>query len=176
MKKMWLMSLLMALVSIPFVAAADFTTGVNDIWWKILSVGNLTFLGMSDGSVVVALTRILIGFLVFTILFAVITAFSLPGKKEGTLGFLNRGQAGVVAGIVAIIAAIFLPANVLLATGSAWAIAIAFLLIGGPIVGLFFLMYSIPNKTRGHIFLKFVLCLMLYWILSAVKYHVGRMV
>jgi len=174
MKKMWWITL--SLLSIPF-ALADITGTLSNVWWKTLSIGNLTFLGMSDGSTVVALTRLLIGILVFAIFFAIIAIITGMGASKGgsPLSMFNRGQAAIISGLVAIIAAIFLPAQVLLATGSTWAIAVAFLLIGGPIFGIFYIMWTIPNKHRGYIFLKLILCLLLFWILSAVKYHVGRM-
>ncbi len=175
MKKSWLIGL-SSLLTIPF-ALADIGSTFSNIWWKILSVGNLTFLGMSDGSVVVALVRILIGILIFTILFAVLSGFS-KGKDKSALGFLNKNQGMIVAAILAIISAIFMPASVLLAMGTGWATAFALIIIGAPIVGLAFLLWSWPEdgkETKGSYFLKFIICCLLFWIISAMKYHVGRM-
>jgi len=159
---------------IPLVLA-DASSLMSGVWNKILSIGRLDFLGISSGSMVASFTRILIGFLVFTIFYAVI--ISMSGKK-GALSFLNGPQAKVVAAIVAIISAIFIPADVLLAVGAGWATAVSLLLIGGPIVGLALLLWKFPadgKETRSTLFLKFILCLLLFWILSAMKYHVGRM-
>ncbi len=174
----WLMPAWLILL-IPF-ALADAGSALSNVWGKLLSLGSLSFLGISDGSAVVAFTRILIGIFVFTIIFAVITAFG--GARSGSaLGFLNRGQAGIIAAAIAIITAVFLPAEVLLATGTGWAVIVALLLIGGPIVGIVYLTWNLTGwlnegrETKSTIFLKLVLCLLLFWILSAMKYHVGRM-
>ena len=172
MGKKWLIPSIM-LLAMPTVMAAG---TANDIWNKVLSVGNLTFLGMSDGSIVVAFTRLLIWVLLFTIFFAVLTGL---GGAQGTapMKFFNRGQAGVLAGIIATIATIFMPAQVLLATGAGWATIIALLLVGGPVVGLGYLLLTFPEKdTKGTVLLKLVLCLLLFWVLSVMKYHVSRMI
>lgn len=164
-----------ALLSVPFAAAEE--SMLQNVWFKFLSAGNLSFLGLSDGSIVVAFTRLLIWIFVFTIFFAVITQF---GGRTGTaIGFLNRGQAMVVAFVMATITAIFIPAQVLLATGAGWGTIVSLLLIGGPIVGIGFLIFRLPGMIgtpgRGVIFLQFLLSILLLWILMVMKYHVGRM-
>jgi len=171
MKKKWL--LLLSLLVVPSALANSILTNV---WNSILGVGSLSFLNMSDGNAVIALTRILVWFLVFTIFFAITTAFS---GKGNALGFLSRGQGAVVAIILATISVIFMPSNILAATGVGWATAIALLLIGGPIVGLGFLLLRIPgqgNETRGTVFIKLILCFLMFWILSAMRTHVARLV
>ena len=170
MKKKWL--LLVSLLMVPSVLAQSILTNV---WNKVLGVGSLSFLNISDGNAVLALTRILLWFLVFTIFFSVTTGF---GGRNNVLGFLSRGQAAVVAIILATISVIFMPTSVLSATGVAWATAVALIVIGGPIVGLGALLVSIPgrgNETRGTVFIKLVLCFLIYWILSALRTHVARL-
>ncbi|MBI4151881.1 hypothetical protein HY496_02830 [Candidatus Woesearchaeota archaeon] len=179
MKKTWLLSVLL---SLPFVAA-DLASTLGNAWDKILGIGSLDFLGISAGQGVVAMTRLLIWLLMFTVFFAVILGLGAgynadPSKKGvAVFGFLSRTQAGVVAAVIATIAAIFLPPDVLLATGTGWATAVALLLIGGPIVGLAYLLYTIPGKgkdTKATVFVKFVLCLLLYWILSTMRHYVAQ--
>ena len=177
MKKRWLLPILSSALALPFVAAAVPGT-IGTVWNKILSVGNLSFLGYSDGSLVVGFTRILLWILIFAVFFAVIIGL---GGEKGTapMKFFNRGQAAVIAGVIATIAAIFLPAEVILATGTGWATAIALILIGGPIVGIGYLLITIPGRgkeTKATVLVKIVLCFLLFWILSAMKYHVGRLV
>ncbi len=173
MHKKWLLAVL-SLLSIPFVAAES---GIlSNIWYKVLSIGNLSFLGLSDGSIVAAFVRILIWLLLFTVFFAVITG--LGGAKTAPMSFFNRGQAGLIAAIIATIGAIFLPAQVLLATGAGWATAIALLLIGGPVVGIGVLLIRYPGQgqeTKMTVLIKLVLCLLLFWILTAMRFHVTRM-
>ncbi len=182
MKKMWLLPLLGSL-SLPFASAISFPSTLSRVWDRILGVGSLDFVGVSGGDGVVALTRILIWILLFTVFFATIVSLGTASKATGSakgiavFGFMSRGQAGIVAAVIATIAAIFLPPDVLLATGTGWATAVALLLIGGPIVGLAYLLYTIPGKgkdTKTTVFVKLVLCLLLYWILSAMRHYVTR--
>ena len=180
MKKEWILFGLVFSLVIP-TALADVTGTLGNVWWKIMHVGSLGFLGLAEGTVVVALTRILLWILMFTVFFALIASFSGSGHS---LSFLKRNHAMVVAGIIATIAAIFLPASVILATGAGWATAVALILVGGPVVGIAYLLWKIPGKddegnskeTKATVMLKIFLCLLLAWILTAMKYHVGRMI
>lgn len=176
-KKWWLLG---ALASLP-LALADISSTMGGVWNSILSVGNLSWLGVSDGGLVVAFTRILLGLLAFTLFFAVITVFG-GGKgdaKKAPISFFNRTQAMIVAGILAIMTAVFLPAQVILAVGAGWATAFAFILLFGPVAGVGYFLWSFPfdgrPDTKGTLFLKFILCLLLFWILSAMRYHVARL-
>ena len=174
MNQKWWLAVL-SLLSIPLVAA---DTGImSNLWYKVLSIGNLSFIGLSDGSIVAAFVRLLIWILLFTVFFAVITGL---GGKEGTapMSVFNRGQAGIVAAVIATIGAIFLPAQVLLATVAGWATAVSLLLIGGPVVGIGVLLMKYPGQgqeTKMTVLIKLVLCLLLFWILTAMKFHVTRM-
>ena len=184
MKKRLVLTAL-SLLSIPLVAA-DFVGTIGNVWNRILGIGGLGFVGVSGGDGVIALTRILIWILLFAVFFAVLTGLGGVGRGAdaprgtGVFGFLNRGQALVVAMVMATIAAIFIPPEVLLATGTGWATAVALILIGGPIVGLAYLLITIPGtdergtnlETRATLFVKFVVCLLLYWILSAMRHYV----
>jgi len=176
-KKWWILS---ALAALP-LALADIGGTLSNVWYSILSIGNLSWLGVSDGGLVVSFTRILLGLLAFTLFFAVITVFG-GGKgdpKKAPLSFFNRNQAMIVSGILAIITAVFLPAEVILAIGSGWATALAFVILFGPVAGVGYLLWKFPfdgsPDTKATYFLKFILCLLLFWILSAMKYHVTRL-
>ncbi|MBI2665213.1 hypothetical protein HYX12_01160 [Candidatus Woesearchaeota archaeon] len=169
-------ALLLLLLSLAFLLVIPSALALPSIFENvardIVSIGNLNWLGVADSAVVIGVTRLLIWIFVFTIVFAVISATS--GKEGKSLGFLQRNHAMVIAFVVATIAAIFLPASVLAATGVGWATAIALILIGGPIVGLAFLLWKIPPdgvNTRSTYFLKLVLCCLLFWILTAMRYH-----
>ena len=188
MKKKWIglvvLVLILSLLLVSSVLAAGTNTqqsktggGFNvmnkleGISNKIIVIGNLNWLGLSDKKVVTGLTRILILILMFTLFFAILNGFA---GTSGSLGFLKKNHAVVIAFVLASISAIFMPTAALLAIGSGWATAVALLLIGGPIVGLGFLLWKIPfddEETRGSVFLKLVLCLILFWILAAVEFH-----
>ncbi len=177
---------LTTLLSIPFTAAS-MGSMLNTVWQKILWIGNFGPLGISvaPANAVVAFTRILIWILMFTMFFAIITTMGGSKKNTGALGFLNRNQAMVVAAVIATISAIFIPPQVLLATGAGWGTLIALILIGLPLAGIVYLFWLIPGKddqgspkpeTRGTVFLKLLLCLLLFWILTAMKYYVSKLV
>jgi len=90
-----------------------------------------------------------------------------------------KSQAKTLAIILAIISAVFMPASVLLGIGAGWGAGIAFILVGAPVLGIIYLMWIIPGRgkeTRFTVFIKLVLSWLLFWILSAMEYHIGRMV
>tara|TARA_B100000315_G_C14043172_1_gene348511 strand:- start:107 stop:334 length:228 start_codon:yes stop_codon:yes gene_type:complete len=74
-----------------------------------------------------------------------------------------------------------MPANVLLAVGAGWATAISLILVGGPVLGIGYVLWNLDkwleleSDTRGSVMFKLALCLILFWILSAMKYHVGKL-
>ena len=168
---------LATMLSLPLALADGVTDTLLSVWDKIISVGSLSVLGLSDGAVVTGLTRILIWVLMFTIFFSVMTGL---GGKSGSapFRFFSRGQAGVIAAVIATISAIFMPDVVLGATGVGWATAVSLFLIGGPIVGLGALLHYIPgkgNETKLTVTIKFLLCLLMFWILSAMKVHITHL-
>ncbi len=169
MKKMWLISGLM-LASIPAAFALGPLELLGNVWNKILSIGNLNFIGVSG---MAAFTRILIWILTFTLFFAVITA--LGGRGEGgkaPFSFFKRSQAMVVSAVLATISAIFLPIQAILAVGAGWATAVGLILIGAPVAGFAYLLWLIPgkgNETKFTVLVKLILTLILFWILSAMR-------
>ena len=131
---------------------------LKDIWDAILSIGKLEFLGFAGENALVAFMRIMIGILVFALLF------------EGSRAVgLARNIGTVVALVLSIISVIFIPGSILAGIGGAYATLIAFVLIGVPVVGGFYVLIRIPSTSRGWIALKMVIIVLLIWILSAVK-------
>ena len=169
MKKMWLFTVLLAVTS-PVVAAAPRSPAelVTDVWKVILGFGQLQFLGLESEAIVSGITRLLIWLLLFTVIYGVITW----GRTNRTIGFLSRSQGTVVAFVIATISAIFLPVQVLLATGAGWGTIVSLLLIGGPLISVGYLLWISPN-TRGWIVLKITICFLLLWILEVMKYWIG---
>jgi hypothetical protein len=192
MQKKWLI-LLSTLLAMP-VALADLGI-ISRVWDKIMYIGDLSYF-FSNAGAVVALTRLLLGIVVFTLFFAVFTVV-LP-RKAGTAGttttgvsidYLNKNQAGIISAVLAIMVMIFIPAEVILAVGTGWATLVSLLLVGAPVVAIGILIWKIDailgvevkdkegkafkKETKGTILIKLVLCLVLLWILTAMRYHVG---
>lgn len=163
--------LFLFLLFLPLVHA-DLGDTLKNAWETVLSVGSLGFLGVSPDTAVVAFTRLLILFFVFAVLYGVLSGF---GGEAGPLSFLSRGQAVAVALVISIIAAIFMPASVLLAVGTSWATAVALILLLLPILGFAFLLWTLPNDSCGWKFIKLIMTILLFWIVSSMKYHVSRL-
>jgi len=159
------------LLTLPLIHA-DLGDTIKGAWESVLSVGSLQFLGVTGDNAVVAFTRILIVIFVFAVLFGVLSGF---GGHAGPLSFLSRGQAGIVAGIIALVTGIFFPAAVLLALGTEWATLVALLLLGTPIFALFFLLYSLPDDSCSWRFLKLIMALVLLWVIGAMQTHVLKL-
>ncbi len=187
MKRGWWIAL--ALLTVP-VALADLGSLIQNVFSSIVRIGQLNFLGVSSQTIVVGFVRILIWIMLFTIFFAVIPSIGADKAKNkpGSLSFLSRKHAGIVAFCVATISAVFMPAEALLAMGAGWSTLIALILIGGPIGGLAYWMWTIPGKeigangqptgknlpeTKGTIALKFGICLLMLWILTAMGHHLA---
>jgi hypothetical protein len=159
------------------LVSAESGLSLSSIWQRILDFGDLTFLGMGDGVVVAAFMRILVWILIFTIFFTVINAFGRT-RSSTVLGFFSRTQAIVVAGVLATMCAVFMPSSVLLATGAGWATAVSLILIGLPVAGVAAALYYWPPSrvnNRWTYLMKLLMCLLLFWILLAMKYHLARM-
>ncbi len=163
------------LLALP-LALADIGSTLRNIFHRVISIGDLSFLGLTNQTVLTALVRVLIWIIIFTIFFAVLNtnnALSFLGEGKG-----RKGKSLVISASLATIATVFMPASLLLATGAGWSTVISFIMIGGPVVAVAYLLWKIPGKgqpeTRGTIFLKLVLCIFLYLILSAIRVHMGR--
>jgi len=160
-------SILALLIVLPLVAANPVET-FRGLSSKIIQFGNLDFLGLSDQTVILSLMRILIWLLTFTLFFAVTS-------NEHIIKIFNRKYATVISLVLATIVALFFADNLLLLVGGGAAAIVAFILIGGPVVAVGYLLWKIPGHDHeehaGHVFLKLCLCVFLLWILGAIKFH-----
>lgn len=151
----------------------------EDIWDTIMQIGSLGFL-CKDTPVsflgvgftvcdreagLIALMRILIGILVFALLYMGTAA--VPGLQQ------SRNIAIAVSIILAIMSVIFIPNAVLIGIGSAYATIVAVLLIAAPIVGGLLLFRMIPGDSRGGIGMRIIILLLLIFVLTAVKNYSG---
>ena len=138
---------------------------------QVIYFGSFSFLGVPNPTLLLAFTRFMIWILTFTLFFAVMS--NKTEVKGFSLGFLKRNQAMVISAVIASITIIFLPVETLLAFGAGWATLIALVLVGGPVIGILAVFLMTPSDDRVYLFMKFIGCLVLLWILTAMKYHVG---
>ncbi len=164
-----------------FLAGCSPGSTFDNVWNKILDVGNVKFLG--NGDAILGFSRLLIWLFIFTVFYAVILGMR-GGKDEkgyAPMSFFTNAQAGVISAIIATVSAIFLPKQVLAATGVGWATFMGLVLIGGPIVGIALLMWKWPGhdkdgkslETKWSVATKIILCALLLWILGAMRHHVA---
>ncbi|MBT4605246.1 hypothetical protein HOC01_06415 [archaeon] len=148
----------------------------TDALKEVIRVGSFEWLGIPSSGMLLMFLRFMLIILVFTIFFAVLTF-----KEFGPLAFLraNRAHAGIVAGVLAIISGVFMPVNVIAAIGGGWGVLVGLLLIGIPTVGMMYVIWQLPfaedkeqKLTRGMYFIKFVLCMILVWVLSSMYHYI----
>lgn len=131
---------------------------IGGIFDDIIDIGRLEFLGFYDDNALVGFMRILVGILVFAVLF-----------ELARLVGMSRNIGITVAIIFAIMSVIFIPGSILAGIGAAYATLVAFVLIGIPVLGGGYALYRIPSSNRGLIFLKMGIIVLLLWILIAVR-------
>lgn len=181
--KVGVVSLLLVALLVASCAPAPGPSG-SEVWETILEIGSLGFLCKNEpvnlffGLVtidrcnreagLIALMRILIGILVFALLYMGTSA--VPGLNQ------NRNIAITVSLILAVMSVIFIPESVLIGIGSAYATIISVILIGAPIVGGLLLFRMIPVNSRGGIGMRIIMLLLLIFVLTAVKNYAGGLV
>lgn len=173
--KKGLLYVLMVLLSVQVVLADRITDTIGNVFKKIIWIGDLSWLGATDQAISHGFMRILIWILVYTILFAG-SSFVSTGREEG-INLLSRSQSIVVAAIIATITTIFLPPTILLAVGAGWSTLLALVLVGGPIVGVAYLLYLVPGEgqpeTKKTVVLKLIVIAVLFWVLTVMIKHLG---
>lgn len=166
LRKRGLIILFLLLVSILAVSCStskeetSLTKLLEDVFAKVVYIGKLGFLGEKGeaGSNLIGFMRILVAVLVFTILF-----------ELGRLVLPNRNITIVIAGVISIISAIFIPGSILIGIGAAYGTIVALVMIGIPVLGGGYAIYRIPSTSRGYIVLKLSILVILLWILFAVR-------
>ena len=171
MQKRMLSGIIATLMAIPLVHAS-LGGRINGLFYSIVEIGSLNFIGVPNGSMLMMFVRLLIGILVFTIFFAL---SSFMGTKN--LPWLKRNHAVVISACIALITMIFLPVEVLLAAGGGMGMAVGMALVSAPIVAIVIIIVKIPGAAgtddRTTLFLKLLLCCILFWVLTAMSYHIG---
>lgn len=171
MQKRWITGLVAAIAAIPLVQAS-LGGRIQSLFYDIVEIGSLNFLGVPNGSLLMMFVRFLIGILIFTILFA-LSVFM--GTKN--MPWLKRNHAVVISACIALITMVFLPVQVLLAAGGGLGVAVGMALVAAPVIAIVIMINKLPGETgaddRTSIFLKLLLCCILFWVLTAMSYHIG---
>ena len=148
----------------------------TSIWDTVLQIGSLGFLckstffglGCDYEGGLVAFMRVLIGILIFALLY--MAASAVPGLSA------NRNIAITVSIILALMSVIFIPSSVLVGIGAAYATILSVVLIGAPIAGGLLLFRMVSGDSRSGLAMRIVLLLLLIFVLTAVKNYAGGLV
>ncbi len=144
-------------------ASSDFTRVDFQNWIK--DIGGLGFLGVTKDNAFVSFMRILVGILVFTLLF----------EASRFLPF-NPNARVAIAIIIALISVIFIPGTILAGIGAAYGTLVSFLLIGVPVVAGLYAFFMIPTTNWYLILIRIILLGILLWILLAVKKYATALI
>ncbi|MDP3698268.1 MAG: hypothetical protein Q8R47_01640 [Nanoarchaeota archaeon] len=175
LNKVGVISLL--LISLLLASCAPAPGPSAGVWETILEIGSLGFLcergwfGLGPCNYennLVALMRVLIGILVFALLYMGTSA--VRGLKE------NRNIAITVSIILAIMSVIFIPDALLLAIGTAYATITLILLILLFLAPLILLFIIIPGDSRRNHLIRVFLLIALYLLLTGLKNTAGGLV
>ncbi len=133
----------------------------------VLGIGQLNFLfgGDSPDNQFIGFVRILLGVLVFTLIYlglSMIPAFS-------------RGVAIAIGIVLTVLVSIFIPATVLLAWGTTYATFFAFVVVFGPMIGMMMALLFTPTPNRPVAFLKLVVVLVLWWLVAHIAVWATRL-
>lgn len=156
--------LLLILVSAGSALAAE-PTGIGGFVSKILDVGSLKFLGVGADNQLIGFIRIVIGILVFAILYMGLSM--IPN--------MNKTIAITIGILLAIITAIFFPKEILLMFGETYATIFALIIIGGPIIAIMALCFFTPTPNRAVAFIKFIVVCFVMWLIAKISVWAGKL-
>ena len=130
---------------------------IGDAFSKLFgSVGSLEFLGGSSDQFL-GFIRILYAILVFTLLYFV--TGGLLGDK------IPKNISVTVSLIMAILVVILTPATLIIAIATAYSTAVAFILLGGLILGAMYLVLKDRTDSWGLFLIKAGAIVLSFWIL-----------
>lgn len=174
-KKFLVLTVLMLLVGM-FAAGCKTGAGssssepdIDGVVDKILEVGSLEFLGISDvgDNQLIAFIRIALAVLLFTLLYFGLSL--VPGLGE------QKSIKITVALILSIITAVFLPATILATFGGTYAGIFGFIIIGAPLAGVAWLLFATDTPGRFVAGLKFFGTCFAIWLVSEISYWANKL-
>ena len=145
---------------------------LSGVWTKVQEIASLKFLCSTIGATslkqkdcgagdnIVALMRVIVCIMVFSLIFV---GVNMTG--------LSRTIAIVISLALTIMTVIFIPPQILVAVGGAYATIFSFILVGIPVFAGGIALYMIPSENGWQIGLKLAIIGLLLWVLIAVKDH-----
>jgi len=159
-KSILLLSGVVLLLISSFMVSAQGEGGLSGIFSKLLDIGSLKFLGVGEDNQLFGFIRIALAVMIFSIIYMGLSV--IPN--------MSRNVAITVAIVLAIIASVFTPKSILAAMGETYAAIFALLIIGGPIVGLGWLLFGTPTNSRGVAFIKLIGVCFMMWLVNELNY------
>jgi len=127
----------------------------------ILSVAKLEFLGVSGESAITGFMRLIVVILVFTVIYEV-------GRRIPALG---NTIPLVFALVVSIMTGLFIPGQIFVVIGSSYAIIVALVLLGVPILGGAYALYTIPTTPWQWRLLRLGIIFLLIYLIYLIRLH-----
>ena len=143
-----------------------FAQQVTDMWTNyFLPIFSLSFLGLTGENSIMAFMRLVIVILVFTLLYE--ASRFLPFQRNARM---------VIAGVISIIAGLFIPGTILIAIGSSYGFLVALVLLATPILGSFWLFSIMPTTPVMWRWARvIILCVVLYLLIN-IKTHAMNLI
>ncbi len=160
-KGLLLLFLIVSLLAVSSVMAASLADTLEKVGEKILEIGSLKFLlGGGADNQFFGFVRISLGILIFSVLYMGLNL--IPN--------MDRTVAITVGVILAIISAVFTPASILAAFGATYATLFAFIFVGGPIIGVLYLLFVTPTRSRAIAGVKLIVLTMLLLLVNEISH------
>ena len=167
-----LMVFILSVLMISTATAATMGETFGGVWDSILSIGSLEFiLGGDADNKLFGFVRIAIGIIIFSILY-----MALSAANAGMGGnAIPKNIAITISIVMAIITSIFIPATVLATFASTYAVIFSFIIIGGPMIGIGWMVFGTPTPNRGAAVFKLFGILFLWWVISEISHWAGEL-
>jgi signal transduction histidine kinase len=140
--RLFILVLVMILVAMP-VFAGPFSS-ISSAFASVLNIFKI-FDQLSVAQFI-GFLRLLIGILIFTIIYSAIGLVNKIGSSGE--GFLSKNIAITISIILAIMTSIFIPGGILIAIGASYAAIFSFIVLGSLIGGALFLVVGLPTPNR----------------------------
>ncbi len=146
--------------------------GGSDNSWFGKVVGFITYFGSleflfghtMDGKLC-GFIRIALAIMIFSILYMALGALNNATGGES----IPKNIAITISTVMSIITAIFIPCSVMFGFGGTYATLFSLIIIGGPMVGIGWLIFGTPTESRGVAAMKLFGILLLWWLISQIN-------
>ena len=165
-KRFSLISSVMAMLLSVFVSATLLTT-IQDGWTNVLKISSLSFLTNTTGGALgdlEGLLRLVVGILVFTILYA---------GSVTIADFTNKNIRIALSAVLSILSVILMPGTILVAIAGSFSGFFGFIFLALPHAGIGWFFFKTKSETRGENAMKLGAALLGVFLAANIAKHTG---